>query len=204
MRHVIRRLPVALVVIMLVMAMMPARMSSTLQRLSLFCGSAAKVGGAHGGVPVVLTSGQRAGPYAVSVWATPEVGTALLYVVLVPQRGVPFVAPRDVSINLRPASGVGPERRYYAYADPVRHGARFIAAVPLPRVDTWLAHVVIDGTAGPADLQVSFASVAPGSMGLAGMLLYAAPFILVAGLWGPVRLVRRRPAAIRDAALLPS
>jgi hypothetical protein len=187
--------------VVVVLVVIPARANQVLERLSLFCGKAAALAHAHRGLPVAITTRQTAGPYTVSLWAAPDVGTGLLYVVIVPTDGVPFVAPRDVSIRLREVSGAGPERRYHGNPEPVAHGARFMAAVALPRVDTWRARVVIDGASGPAELQASFASVAPASPGLAGIMLYAAPFVLVAGLWGPARLVRRQAFATRPASI---
>ncbi len=165
-----------------------SRADQALLRLSEFCGRAA----AHRGVPVAVGQAQARAAYTVSLWAAPDVGTGLLYVVVVPRDGVPFVPPRDVRLIVQSEAGDEPARQYHAYPERVRHGARFVTTVALPRVATWKARVVIDGAAGPDDLRVTFASVAPASVGLATMLLSATPFVLVAGLWGPWRAKRRR------------
>jgi hypothetical protein len=189
----------ALGALVVMAAVFPARANDAVQRLARMCGRADGATVAHRGIPVAVATSQDAGPYAVSLWATPDTGAGMLHIVVLPRDGV--LAPREVRVALRGASGSEVERVYRAYPEPTRHGVRFAAAVTLPRVESWQVRVMLDGASGPGELRSSFASVAPSGNGLAGLALAAVPFVLVAGLWGPLRLVRRPTSATRPASI---
>ena len=195
-----RLLPAAALGALVVMAAtFPARATDAVQRLARMCGRADGATVAHRGVPVAVTTSQGAGPYTVSLWASPDTGAGMLHVVVLPRAGV--LAPREVRVALRGASGREVERVYRAYPEAARRGVRFAAAVMLPRVELWQVRVMLDGASGPGELRASFASVAPSANGLAGLALATIPFVLVAGLWGPLRLVRRQSFATRPASI---
>lgn len=199
MSRLLRRL--ALAALILVAVVIPARASDALQRVRVLCGKAAALARAHGGVPEAIAAPQQLDRYRVALWSAPEAGAAQLWVVVLPRDGMPFVAPRDVHIELRSGTHSGATDRYHAYPERVSHGARFVSRVALPREGRWHARVVLDGAAGPEVVQASFTASAPASPGLAGLSLFAVPFVLVAGLWGPARLVRRQSSATRPASI---
>ena len=163
---------------------------------------------AHGGLPVRIGR-QHVGAYDVSVWATPDVGMAMIYVVYLPHEGVPregvphegaaFVPPAAVRIALAPVSGRTAEVLYDAHPERVRYGARFVAHVDFDRGETWRVRVVTDGPAPVGDV-IARVDVSPMEMlGPFDLLFYATPFVLVGGLWGGKALARRRVARLRAA-----
>lgn len=151
---------------------------------------------AHGGVPARVVANRSAGPYVVSVWAAADVGTAMIHVVYAPRGEALFVAPTAVRVGVAPASGRLTEAFYDARPDPVRRGARFVAHVALDRSEEWRVRVLADGPAGRGDVTARVRATPPGMLGPFGLALYAAPFVLVAGL-------RWRAAAARRAAAGP-
>lgn len=148
----------------------------------------------HGGVPVRVLDDQRAGPYAVSVWATPDVGMAMLYVVYDAPSGAAFVPPTSVRVGVAPVSGRVAEVLYDAHPEPVRHGARFVAHVMFDRGEPWRVRVVTEGPAGGGEVAARVQAMPADALGPLGLALYAIPFALVAGLRGRAALARRRAA----------
>lgn len=153
---------------------------------------------AHGGVPARIVADQRAGPYAVSVWARPDVGMGVLYVVYKARDGAAFVAPAAVRVGVAPASGRRAEVLYDARPEAVRTGARFVAHVAFDRGETWRVRVITAGPTAPVGDVSARLAVTPGArLGPAGLVLYAAPFVLVGGLWWRVAAARRRATGSR-------
>jgi len=160
---------------------------------------------AHGGLPVPVLKRQHVGAYDVSVWATPDVGMGMIYVVYLPHEGVSFAPPTAVRIGVAPASGRAAEVLYEAHAERVRQGARFVAHVSFDRGETWRVRVVTDGpSAGEVVARVAVSPME--MMGPSGLLFYSLPFLLVGGLWGRTAIVRRtaRLRAARPRAALIS
>jgi hypothetical protein len=193
-----RLLPVGVLIALAVTLVFPVQANDAVRRLAKMCGRVASDAPAHHGAPARLTVGQTTGPYAVSLWATSDTGAGRLYVVVPSRAGV--LPPREVRIELRTASDTTLARVVRAYPEPVLDGARFVADIALPRVTTWEARVLLDGASGPGAVRTTFASGAPASAGLAGLALASLPFVLVAGLWGPLRLVRRPQVTTRPAS----
>lgn len=146
---------------------------------------------AHRGRPLALATARPVGPYIAALWSTTEVGTGTMYVVLTPRAGTPFTAPSSVRLVLQPTPGAGAATLVEAHAEPVSRGARYVAHVDLDHAGAWRVDVALDGAAGSGTLAVPFEVEAPAAPGAAGMLFYASPFILVAGLWVRARLGRR-------------
>jgi hypothetical protein len=154
---------------------------------------------AHGGMtrvgrPVRVVDDRPVGPYLVSVWAAPDVGSGTVHVVYAPRDGAPFVAPTAVRVGIAPVSGRLTEALYHARPESVRRGARFVAHVTFDRGEAWRVRVVTDRPAGRDELAAELTTTPVGAPGPLGILFYAAPFLLVAGLWGPAAVARRRVA----------
>ena len=141
------------------------------------------------------------GPYAVSLWATPDVGMGTFYVVIVPRDGERFVPPSTVRVAMRPSSGRLPEQVHVARPEPVRYGARFVTMFTVDRAEAWEVRVVLDGVAGGGALQAELHPMMAGPPGGAAMALYVAPFFLVAGVWGRAGRARRRHASERTTTI---
>jgi hypothetical protein len=147
----------------------------------------------HGGVPERVVARQRAGPYLVSVWAKPDVGMGMLYVVYDAPAGAAFVAPTSVRVGVAPASGRRPEVLYDAHPEPVEHGARYVAHVGFDRGGTWRVRVRTDGPAGGGEVTAQVVASAVG-LGPFDIALYALPVVLILGLWGQAAVARRHAA----------
>lgn len=153
----------------------------------------------HGGVPERIVADRRAGPYLVSVWAKPDVGAGMLYVVYDAPAGMAFVAPTAVRVGVAPASGDVRERLYDAHPEPVAHGARFVAHVRFDRSEAWRLRVLTEGPAGGGEVIAQVLVPPAAGLGPLDVALYALPVILIAGLWGAAALARRHPVDRRPA-----
>ena len=152
----------------------------------------------HGGVPGRVVAAQRAGPYLVSVWAKPDVGMGMLYIVYDAPAGAEFVPPSAVRVGVAPASGRLPEARYDAQPEAVEHGARYVAHVTFDRDEAWHVRVLAEGPAGRSELRTDVQAVAA-PVGPVGLVLYALPILIIVGMWAYTAVARRRPAHARPA-----
>lgn len=150
-----------------------------------------------GGVPERVVADVRTGPWDASLWASPAVGTGMLYVVLDAPAGSAFVAPTSVRVAVAPASGS--ETVYDAHVEPVAHGARFVAHVPFDHSDDWRVRVLAAGPAGAGELRATVHVPPPARLGAFDLLLYALPVLLVGGLW--LRAAAARRPLVRQPAL---
>ena len=144
------------------------------------------------GSPFPLLVDQRVGPYRVSVWTDPAIGTGRFYVVLESPEGTSFVPPTAVRIAIAPASGRLAEATYAARRERARRGARFYAEVPFDRGEEWRVRVLVDGPAGGGALASRVTPTPVGSIGPARLALYSFPFVSIALLWWRVSLYRKR------------
>lgn len=93
---------------MLVARYPPARTARGLRFLLAALAGAALAPGplhAHEGPPYPVLVDQRCGPYRVSVWGDPDVGTGTFFITLETPRGVRFVHPTTVRLAVAPVSG---------------------------------------------------------------------------------------------------
>jgi hypothetical protein len=178
-------------------------MTRAVRRIAaLTCGALAWPGPAlaHGGAPVRIVADRPAGPYVVSVWAAPDVGAGMLWVVYAARDGAPFVAPTAVRVGVAPVSRRAAEVLHDARPERVGRGARFVAHVAFDRGGAWRVRVVTEGPAGGGEVRARVTATPAGAPGPVGLALYASPFVLVAGVWRRAALVRRRPSG-RGVAL---
>lgn len=138
---------------------------------------------AHQGPPFPILEDQHAGPYTVSVWTDPDVGTGTFFVILEPP------AKARVRIGLQPVSGRLPEKIYEA--QPVRSSDRYSAAAPLDKAEMWRVRVLLDGPAGAGELKTEVEATPDGTLGPLASLIYLLPFAGVGLLWLKAALRRR-------------
>lgn len=154
------------------------------------------------GRPVPVVSKQVAGAYTVSVWSTSDAGTGTMYVVAHEAAGGGGMVPQSVRVTLR-SHPRGDSTTYFLAPQAVSRGARFTTPVYLDRAGMWDVDVQLLGTAGDAHLRTVMQVSAPGAANVATLLLYAAPFVLVAGLWGRARWLRRTARPSVSLAVSP-
>jgi hypothetical protein len=149
---------------------------------------------------VRVVADRHAGPYVISMWATPDVGIAMLYVVYSAPAGAAFVAPAAVRVGVAPVSGRLSEVMYDARPEAVRQGARFVAHIAFDRSEPWRVRVVTDGPAGGGEVVAQVQATPMPTLGPLGLALYALPITVIVGLWARTALARRH-AADQDLAL---
>jgi len=149
---------------------------------------------AHQGPPFPILVDRPVGPYVASVWTDPDIGTGTFYVILEAPKGKGLPDHTRVRIGVRPVSGRLPEAVYDAEAQPVRHGARYYAAIPLDKGEMWHVRCLLDGPQGGGELKADVEATPDGTLGPLGSLIYLVPFLGVGGLWLKAVMVRRKTA----------
>lgn len=137
---------------------------------------------AHEGPPYPLFVDKSAGPYLVSVWADPDVGTGTFFIAAETARGGTLDADLEVSVCVRPADGRLAEVCYAARRDGVRDRAQFKAEVPFDRQEFWHTRVVVRSSLGAGETAAEVEATPPG-LGRWDLLLYLSPFAAVGFLW---------------------
>ena len=149
---------------------------------------------AHEGPPFPIIVDREVGPYLVSVWADPDIGTGTFFVVIEPGLDGRLPDVHSVRVGVRPESGRLPEAVYDAEDQNVRYGARYLAEVSFDAGGMWDVHIVIEGEEGGGDLRTQVEPTPDGTIGPIGLIVYALPFIAVAFLWIKAAMRRRQNA----------
>ena len=149
---------------------------------------------AHEGPPFPIIVDREVGPYVVSIWTDPDIGTGTFFVVIEPGANERLPDVHSVRVGVRPVSGRLPEALYDADEQDVRYGARYIAEVAFDEGGMWDVHVVIEGEAGGGEIRTQVEPTPDGTIGPIGLVVYALPFIAVAFLWIKAALRRRQAA----------
>ena len=146
---------------------------------------------AHYGPPFPILVDRPAGPYVVSVWADPNIGTGTFFVLLDAPKGKRLPARTRVRVGVRPVSGRLPEVLYETEAQPVRYGARYFTSVQFDQGGMWHVRCLVDGSEGGGELTADVEATPAGILGPLGSLIYLVPFLGVGGLWLKAVLYRR-------------
>jgi hypothetical protein len=129
---------------------------------------------AHDGPPYQVIADAAAGPYIASVWADPDLGGGVIYLMVqppateasvdstAPAGSQPAVAspadtagsPIEVTVAARPADGHLPEVLYPARFDPAAGSddQRYIADISFDAEGSWDLRVMLRGAAGEGEL----------------------------------------------------
>ena len=162
-------------------------MKAWLASVFMLCASfAPSVARAHEGPPFPVIVDRVAGPYIVSVWADPDVGTGTFFVTFDPPV---FSNASDtrVVVEVQPASRRLPPAHYDAHHQP---DEAFRADVPFDREERWTVTLSVTGSRG--DGRVAFdVNVTPPGYGRWDLLIYFTPFAVLGGLWLAVALKKR-------------
>jgi len=148
---------------------------------------------AHQGPPFPILDNQRTGPYVVSIWTDPDVGTGTFFVILEPPEGRRLPARTRVRIGLQPVSKRLDEVIYEAKPQK-EDAARYITLAPLDKEEKWRVRVLLDGSEGGGELAAEVEATPDGTIGPIGVLIYLVPFLGVGFLWLKAALRRRQPA----------
>jgi hypothetical protein len=145
---------------------------------------------AHTGPPAPLLIDHRIGPYEVSVWADPEVGSGTFFVRLEPPSGGAIPSDTTVQVGVQPVSGRLTEARYTARRQEVGGHAQYQAEVPLDVQELWRARIIVHSSGGSGEAAIDVEAIPPG-LGQWDVLLYLFPFLAV-GLLGLQMVLYRR------------
>ena len=146
---------------------------------------------AHTGPPTPILVDHMIGPYAVSVWADPEVGTGTFFIRLEPPSGGAIPGDTTVQIGVQPVSGRRTEARYAARRQEVSGRVQYQAEVPFDAQELWRARVIVHSSGGSGEATFDVEAIPPG-LGQWDVLLYLFPFLAVGFLGLQMVLYRRK------------
>ena len=147
---------------------------------------------AHEGPPFPIIMDQRVGPYVVSVWTDPDIGTGTFFVILAAAPGAELSEPSQVQVCVAPASGRLPEACYPAAKQNLRDKVQYFAEVPFDQQEIWKVRIRIE-SGGKAEELLAEVEATPPGYGRWDLLIYSIPFVLFGGLWLFAALRRRFP-----------
>lgn len=147
---------------------------------------------AHEGPPYPILVDRRAGPYLLSVWADPDVGTGTFYIT--PGDNAP--ESLAVEVWVQPADRRIPEARFTATRREGRGPVQYVAEAQFATQEQWRTRFVLRGPEGTGEIETEV-EVTPPGLGPFDLTLYAAPFVAIAYLWIKAVLSRRSPRQLR-------
>lgn len=154
---------------------------------------------AHEGPPFPILMDVPAGDDLVSVWADPDIGEAVFYVVLQTPSGGPPRSEPTVSMWTEPVSGRLARATYPAARQNLRGRVQFEAHPFFDQRDMWTVGFRIEPPGAAAhELLTQVESTPPGA-GAWDLLIYFFPFALVGVLW-IAAMARRRKIGSRCGA----
>jgi hypothetical protein len=141
------------------------------------------------GPPTPMLVDRMIGPYLVSVWGRPDVGTGTFFIRLEPLPGKKISSDVTVHVGIQPLSGRLAEIRYVAQRQQVRSYVQYQAEVPFDAQELWRVRIIIQGSAGSGEETIDVETTPPG-LGQWDVLIYLFPFLAV-GLLG-LQVIRSR------------
>lgn len=142
---------------------------------------------AHDGPPYAIYVDRAVGPYTVSLWGDPDVGTGTFFVLTDGTAGDGTKVRLEVwpvAKRLEPAPSP-------TIQEPTRRGLRFVGKAAFDAEERWNVRVVLEGPRGSGSTSDEV-DVTPPDLGRAGLWVFALPFLGVGALWAKALLSRRR------------
>jgi hypothetical protein len=160
---------------------------------SMFC---AQNAAAHNGPPFPIITDQRVGPYIISLWTHPDLGTGLFFVMVDPLPGGTIPKDLKVQIGVQPASGRLAEVVYSAWLQDLRGQVEYKTEVQFDQQENWKVRLILASSAGGGEA-ISQVVPTPAGFGRWDLLLYLLPFLAVGFLWITAIAKRRRSRKLR-------
>lgn len=151
---------------------------------------------AHQGPPYPILMDQPAVGHRVSVWADPDVGDAVFFIVVETTEGTKPAESLEVAMWYEPVSGRLERVSCLAKRESLRHQLQFKAVPHFDQPDRWKIGFEIETVEGDVgELRSEIESTPPGD-GVRDFLVYFFPFLILGGAWVVViaRRIRRAPA----------
>ena len=151
---------------------------------------------AHNGPPFPIITDQRVGPYIISLWTHPDLGTGTFFVMVDPMPG--GTVPKDLKIQIavQPASGRLAEVVYSAWLLDLRGQVEYKTEVQFDQQENWKVRLILASSAGGGEA-ISQVLPTPTGFGRWDLLLYLLPFLGVGFLWASAITKRRRLQKLR-------
>lgn len=137
---------------------------------------------AHNGPPFPIIEHKTVGPYVISLWTHPDIGTGTFFVIVDPVPGGKVPSDVKVQIGIQPESGRLPEKVYDTWRDKVRDHVQFDNQVDFDQQDFFRVRLVLQSSIGGGEA-LSRVEATPTGLGRWDLLFFASPFLLVAFLW---------------------
>jgi hypothetical protein len=152
---------------------------------------------AHDGPPFPLFVDQQVGPYKVSVWTDPDVGTGTFFVVTSTASGTSLPQDLNVQIGVQPVSGRLPEVSYPAEREALQGQVQFKSLVQFDAQELWRIRIQLQTAQGSYETFATVEATPPG-LGRWDLLIYLAPFLAIGFLWFMAFIRKRRREAVPE------
>ena len=159
---------------------------------------------AHGGSPFPVLFDEQLGPYTATVWADPDVGTALF---IIEVSVAPAPQPVDTSVYLQvhrldgsPAHSDGVTYTASEHSRTDEGVERLTVRLPFEAEGYWQVDLTLDSAAGVATTQFSLEATPPGARALELFLVFIPFGIIVIFLWLRLRQAQSIPDDIQDTS----
>ena len=157
---------------------------------------------AHNGPPFPIIENKLVGPFIVSLWTHPDIGTGTFFVIVDPAPGHTVPGDLKVQIAVQPETGRLPEVVYGTWRDPVKDHVQYDNQVEFDQQEYWRVRLVLQSSAGGGEA-LSRVEPTPTGLGKWDLLIYACPFLFAAFMWYR-GISRRRKRMKRKAGGKPS
>jgi hypothetical protein len=137
---------------------------------------------AHAGPPFPIVVDRPVGPWTVSVWTDPDIGTGVVFVIVEGS-----TSPGSVRVGAQPVDGGLPEALYDTERQGRPDDVRYFTKVKFDHGGMWRLRATLDGGSVEAEVEAT----PDGVLGPWEIGLYAMPFLAVGFLWGKAVLRRR-------------
>jgi hypothetical protein len=129
-----------------------------------------------------MISDRHVGPYVISLWTHPDVGTGTFFVVVSPAPGK--TAPKNIKfeIGVLPVTGRLKEKLYWTTPQEDNGQTHYYAWVPFDRQELWHINLYLfsPGWSGKLSGDVE---VTPTGLGQWDLAFFALPFLGIGFLW---------------------
>ena len=157
------------------------------------------VASAHEGPPFPILMDQPVAEYSISVWADPDIGDALFYIVVESPQGKRPQSVPSVALWVEPVSGRLERVTYDARQMSLKSQLQFEVKPYFDVGDMWTVGIQVTAPGGGSGEITAEVESTPPGYGLWDFALYLFPFVLLGGLWVFAMIRRRRRAWAEQA-----
>jgi hypothetical protein len=142
--------------------------------------------------------------HLVTLWADPDIGESIFYVVLEPAPSAAAALISEVDVWVEPVSQRLPRKVYRAVQEVARGHLRFAAKPELDVREMWAVGVEIRTADGAVHSFATQVEATPPGLGPWELLVNLIPFVLFGGLWAMVFVRRARNRASQGTQKPPT